>query len=97
MAANVSKGIWVLTALAGLMLGLVLVNVLCSLGNQSLRLAVNEHQQVITQSIQLQELSQEIIGGIASIALTDGDEQLKSLLASQGIGFVDDPKSAGAE
>ena len=50
----VYKGKTILTALAALMLVLVLVNILLSFGNQSLRAEVGERQQFITQSIQLE-------------------------------------------
>ena len=95
MAANVLKRIGFLTPLAGLMLILVLVNVLLSLGNQFLRLEVNERQQFITQSIQLEGLHREIVTALASIAVKNNDEQLKSLLASQGISIVGNPRAAG--
>jgi hypothetical protein len=83
----VYKGKTVLTALAVLMLVLVLVNILLSLGNQSLRAEVGERQQFITQGIQLESVHREIVGVLATVALKTKDEQLKSLLASQGISF----------
>lgn len=94
MAGNVLERIGFLTPLAGLLLILVLVNVLLSLGNQFLRVDLNERQQMITQAIQLEGLHREIVTVLASVALKNNDEQLKSLLASQGFGFVD-PKVAG--
>ena len=95
MAANVLKRIGFLTPLAGLILILVLVNLLLSLGNQSLRLQVTERQQFITQSIQLEGLHREIVRTLASVAVKNNDEQLKTLLASQGIGVLGNPRSAG--
>jgi len=95
MAANVLKRIGLLTPLAGLLLVLVLVNVLLSLGNQSLRVEVGERQQFITQTIQLEGLHREIVAALASSAVKNNDEQLKSLLASQGISLVGDPRAAG--
>jgi len=94
MAANMLKKIGFLTPLAGLTLVLVLVNVLLSLGNQFLRLEVNERQQFITQSIQLEELHREIVAALASVAVKSNDRQLKDLLASMGINLVD-PRAAG--
>ena len=94
MAANFLKKIGFLTPLAGLALVLVLVNVLLSLGNQFLRLDVNERQQFITQSIQLEELHREIVAALASVAVKSNDRQLKDLLASMGINLVD-PRAAG--
>ena len=95
MAANVLKRIGFLTPLAGLILILALVNVLLSFGNQSLRQQVTERQQFITQSIQLDGLHREIVTALASIAVKNNDEQLKSLLASLGISFVGSPRAAG--
>lgn len=89
------KKIGLATPLAGLLFLLVLVNVLMSLGNQSLRVDVNERQQFISQSMQLEGLHREIVTVLAGVAVRDNDEQLKSLLASQGIDLVDEPKAAG--
>ncbi len=95
MAANVLKRIGFLTPLAGLILLLVLVNLLLSLGNQFLRLQVTERQQFITQSIQLEGLHREIVTALASVAVKNNDEQIKNLLAFQGISIVGNPRAAG--
>ena len=81
----------VLTGLAVLMLVLVLVNILMSLGNQSLRAEVNQRQQFLAQSMQLEGLHREIITVLATVALKTNNDQLKSLLASQGINFGQPP------
>lgn len=92
------KGKGVLTGLAVLMLLLVLVNILVSLGNQSLRLEVNERQQFLAQSMQLEGLHREIITVLATVALKTNNDQLKSLLASQGINLGQSPPpAAGAK
>jgi hypothetical protein len=92
----VYKGKRVLTGLAVLMLVLVLVNILMSLGNQSLRAEVNERQQFLAQSMQLEGLHREIITVLATVALKTNNDQLKSLLASQGINFGQPPPPAGS-
>jgi hypothetical protein len=92
----VYKGKRVLTGLAVLMLVLVLVNILMSLGNQSLRAEVNERQQFLAQSMQLEGLHREIITVLATVALKTSNDQLKSLLASQGINFGQPPPPAGS-
>jgi uncharacterized membrane protein YeiB len=74
----------VLTIIGGLMLVLVVVNILLSLGNQSLRMQVGERQQAITQAMQLEAVHREIVTAIATVALKTNDPQLKSLLASHG-------------
>ena len=92
----VDKGKRVLTGLAVLMLVLVLVNILMSLGNQSLRAEVNQRQQFLAQSMQLEGLHREIITVLATVALKTNNDQLKSLLASQGINFGQPPPPAGS-
>ncbi len=79
--------IGILTPLAGLILVLVVLNVLLSLGNQSLRQDVNERQQIVTQTFQVEALNREIIGVLAGIALEEKDQQLLELLAAHGITF----------
>ena len=88
----------VLTGLAVLLVLLVLVNILISLGNQSLRMEVSERQQFLAQSMQLEGLHREIITVLATVALKTNNDPLKSLLASQGINLGQPPPStAGAK
>ena len=89
------KGRHILTALGIFLLVLVLVNILLSLGNQSLRGEVNERQQVLTQSIQLEGLHREIVTVLATVALKTNNDPLKSLLASQGINLGQPAPPAG--
>jgi predicted Holliday junction resolvase-like endonuclease len=95
MAGLSFKRIGLLTPLAVLILILVLVNVLLTLGNQSLRQQLAERQQLINQSIQMEAIHREIVTSIATIAVKTNDAELKNLLASQGINLGDDPKSSG--
>lgn len=88
------KGKILLTVLAVLILVLVLVNILLSFGNQSLRAEVNERQQFIAQSIQLEGLHREIVTALVTVALKSNDDQLKNLLASQGLSFSANPGPA---
>jgi hypothetical protein len=95
MAALSLKRIGFLTPLGALLIIFALVNVLLTLGNQSLRMQLAERQQLINQSIQMEAIHREIVTGIATIAVKTNDAELKSLLASQGINVGGDPKSAG--
>ena len=90
------KGKTVFTVLAVLIVILVVVNILLSLGNQSLRVEVSQRQQFISQSIQLEGLHREIVTTLASIAMKTNDGQLKNLLASQGINLGANPGQAGS-
>lgn len=94
MAVYSLKRIGLLTPLAVLILILVLVNVLLTAANQSLRQQLAERQQIINQSIRMEALHREIVTVLASVAVKNNDEQLKGLLASQGIN-LGDPKAAG--
>jgi len=88
----------ILTILSALTFVLVLVNIVLSLGNQSMQLEVTERQQIITQSMQLAALSQQVIGVLASMAVKTNDQQLKNLLASSGVDLGGAPEpSAGSK
>jgi len=89
------KRIGFLTPLAVLILVLELVNVLLTVGNQSLRIQLAERQQFINQSIQMEAVYREIVTAVASVAVKTNDEKLKGLLASQGINLGGDPKAPG--
>lgn len=95
MALDALKRIGLLTPLAALLLILVLLNVLLSFGNHSLRVDVNERQQFIAQSIQLAPLHREVVLTLAGVATRYNDAQLKTLLASQGISIAESPKPSG--
>jgi len=74
-----------LTAGSALVLFLVIVNVLISLGNQSIQAELAERQQEIAQTIQLETLNRQLITVLANMALKTNDERLKKLLAETGI------------
>jgi predicted Holliday junction resolvase-like endonuclease len=95
VAAFSLKRVGFLTPLAVLILILVLANVLLTLGNQSLRQQLAQRQQIINQSIQMEGLHREIVTAIATVAMKNNDEQLKGLLASQGVNLGGDPKVPG--
>jgi hypothetical protein len=95
MAALSLKRIGFLTPLAALILILSLVNVLLTLGNQFLRQQLTERQQVLSQSIQVEGLYREIVTTLATVAIKTSDQQLMSLLASQGINLSGEPKVPG--
>ncbi|HEX9442878.1 MAG TPA: hypothetical protein VGA73_02105 [Candidatus Binatia bacterium] len=93
MASFNLRRIGFLTPLAVLILVLVLVNVLLTIGNQSLRIQLAERQQLINQSIQMEGLYREIVTTLAAVAIKTNDEQLKGVLASQGINLGGEPKT----
>lgn len=93
MASFNLKRIDLLTPLAVLILLLVLVNVLLTVGNQSLRIQLAERQQFINQSIQMEGIYREIVTTLATVAIKTNDPQLKAVLASQGIDLGGETKA----
>jgi hypothetical protein len=81
--------------LAVVALVLVAANVLLSMGNQSVQMDVNERQQFIAQSIQLEQLNRQVVTVLANMAMKSNDEQLKNLLAASGVALGQSPEPAG--
>ena len=81
--------------LAVVALVLVVANVLLTMGNQSVQADVNERQQFIAQSIQLEQLNRQVVAVLANMAMKSNDEQLKKLLAGTGVALGQSPESAG--
>ena len=79
------KGRLIQIVLSSLVLLSVLVNILLMLGNQSVQTEVGDRQQYIAQAIQLENLSRQVVGAMANMALKSNDEALKKLLMANGI------------
>ncbi|MGH7873261.1 MAG: hypothetical protein ACREQO_13695 [Candidatus Binatia bacterium] len=79
------KGNILLTVLSTIILLLVIVNIVLALGNQSIQAEVSERQQMLAQTLQLENLNRQLIGVMANLALKTNDEQLKKLLAESGV------------
>ena len=65
--------------------GLVIVNILLTLGNQSAQAEVAERQQAIAQTMQLENLHRQVVAVLANMAINSNDEQIRALLTSSGI------------
>lgn len=86
---------WALSGIAALGLAFVVVNIFLFLGNRTIQGEVNDRQQFINQSIQLDRLNRELIAALANLAARNNDDQIRNLLASHGITFtVNQPTSA---
>ena len=83
-----------LTGLSALACALVLANMLLFTQNREQQQQVAARQQFIQQSVQLEALYQQLIKGVAELAARQGDEQLKSVLSSQGITYTRNPPAA---
>ena len=86
--------VWLLTAMGAVALVLVVVNISLTLSNSDLRAQVNERQKFINQSIQLSQLHNQLVRGLATLAARSNDQQLREVLEQQGISFTLGDKSA---
>ena len=86
-----AKGMWTLTAFAGIACILAAVNVFLSSANRSLQIEANQRQQFINQTGQLSALNNQIINALAGAAAQSNDEDIRAMLASQGIAFTLNP------
>jgi uncharacterized protein YpmS len=86
-----------LTLWSALILVLVVVNIVISLGNQSIQAEVSERQQEIAQTMQLETLNRQLVTVLASLAMKTNDEQLKKILAESGVNLGNAPENAPAK
>ena len=86
--AGGSGQFWFLTVAAGIALALVAVNIVLARKNQSLQTEINNRQQFINQTIQVSRLNTQVIQGLANLSASTGDQQIKDLLAANGISFT---------
>src|SRR2546429_3167677 len=75
----------VLVALAGITLVLVVAYIVLIQDNRTVQAEVNQRQQFINQSIQLGRINDTLIRALAAAAVEHNDDQLRELLAQNGI------------
>lgn len=71
--------------LACLILVLVVVNMVLVETNRGAQQEISERAQFIQQSAQLENLNREIVTALANLAVQNNDDQLRTILAQQGI------------
>jgi hypothetical protein len=77
-----------LTVLSALALVLALTDIVMFNTNQKSQNEFSGRTQYIQQSLQLEPIYQGIIRSLAELSAKSNDEQIKNLLASQGINFT---------
>ena len=80
-----------LDVLALLTLPLVGVNMYLVHTNQALQRDVTDRQQFINQSVQIQQLTRDLVNALANLAVKNNDEQIRQMLISRGITFSTAP------
>ena len=76
---------WLLTTLGFVSLLLVIANIVLANGNLLRQSEINQRQQFVQQSLQLETLYKEIVRALGELATKNNDEQVKALLSSQGL------------
>lgn len=76
---------WMLTATGALAIVLALANMMLFQANRKLQEEANSRAQYIQQSIALEGLYRDIVKALADRALATRDEQVRDLLAAEGI------------
>ena len=80
--------VWLLSALVGLAGILVVINIFVFLGNRSIQTEVNQRQQFINETIRLNQLNNQMIQSLVSQAAQSDDQQIRNMLAANGVTFV---------
>ncbi len=76
---------WLSTLVATVALALVVTNMTLFASNRNLQQQIAARQQFIQQSVQLESIYQQLIKSLAELSTANNDEQLRTVLASQGI------------
>lgn len=81
----------ILTALAAVALVLVLANMVLFTQNRQAQVEVASRAQFIQQVAQLEPLYREIVKALADLSVRNNDDQLRDVLARQGISIAQNP------
>lgn len=87
---------WTVTLLAGLSLPLLLGNIALVSMNRSQQVDINQRQQFVQQSVQLEGLYREIVRSLAELGARNNDEAVRAMLARNGISYSVNPTAPAA-
>ncbi len=85
---------WALTLLALLTAIFVLTNMVLFTTNRAAQTEVAGRQEYVQQTVQLEGLYRDIVKALADLSVRNQDEDLKGLLAAQGISITVNPTPA---
>lgn len=85
---------WTLTVAGGLALCLTLVNMYLFLANRDLQSEASGRAAYIQQSIAMESLYRQIVQELAERAVRTRDEQIRDMLAAEGLNISFDAKPA---
>ena len=88
---------WILTLIAGAAFLVTLVNIALGVTNGNARTDVNQRQQFVQQSVQLEGLYKDIVRSLAELGARNNDGDVKAMLQKHGITYnVTPPANAPA-
>ena len=79
---------WVLTAIAAASFAAMLASVTLGYSNATSRTEVNQRQQFVQESVQLEVLYREIVRALAELAARNNDSDVKAMLQKHGITYT---------
>jgi hypothetical protein len=85
---------WIATGLSAIALLLVVANGALVLANQSRQAEIGQRQQFISQTAQLNQISDVLVRALAKQAIDNKDDKLLNLLAENGIGLAPTPAAS---
>lgn len=87
---------WILTLIAAASFMAMLVNIAFGVANGNARTDVNQRQQFVQQSVQLEGLYKDIVRSLAELGARNNDGDVKALLQKHGITYNVNPPAATA-
>jgi hypothetical protein len=85
---------WTLTVIAAASFVAMLVNIGFGVANGNARTDVNQRQQFVQQSVQLEGLYKDIVRSLAELGARNNDGDVKALLQKHGITYNVNPPAA---
>ena len=79
---------WVVTLIAGACFVAMLASVTLGYNNAKARAEVNQRQQFVQQSVQLEGLYKEIVRALAELGARNNDGDVKAMLQKNGITYT---------
>ncbi len=85
---------WVAAVFSAATMALVIANAFLQSENRTIQSDVNQRQQFINQTLQLNRLHEELVRALAASAVANKDDKLREILAQVGITFTSNPSAA---
>ena len=78
---------WVVTVIGAVCCAAMLASITLGYNNANARAEVNQRQQFVQQSVQLEGLYREIVRALAELGARNNDEDVRAMLQRHGISY----------